>query len=239
MSDRQTVIYTARTMQDAHLLKNRLVELGIKAVVENDVLEQGSGVDIVGWPTLARVVVSEGDAPRARQLALEFESKGGSGASGESQAEPEVPAAPRDAWPRCPECDAPQTTRCPVCQTAGTDFGPADMEFSPVPGVDVPDAAGPSCGPAGCTPAGSTDEADRDDGPAEAPPAMLMCPTCDEPFTPEYAGVCEWCGHEFPDGYRTEPPETAAEEIGFRVVAALLGLMVLAIGLVAYFIVIF
>jgi len=30
---------------------------------------------------------------------------------------------------------------------------------------------------------------------------MLLCPTCDEPFTPQFARRCNGCGHEFPDGF--------------------------------------
>ena len=68
------------TMQEAHLLRNILAESGIKALVINDMLQGGSGVDIVGWPTLSRVVVSESDTVPARQIALDFEQRLASGA---------------------------------------------------------------------------------------------------------------------------------------------------------------
>ena len=62
MADQPTVIYVAGSLQQAHMLKNLLAEQGIEAVVTNETLEKGSGVDYVGWSTLARVVVDEADA---------------------------------------------------------------------------------------------------------------------------------------------------------------------------------
>ena len=64
MPDKTAVIYAARTMQEAHLLKDALIEAGIGATVINDLLQGGSGVDVVGWSTLSRVVVPEEDALR-------------------------------------------------------------------------------------------------------------------------------------------------------------------------------
>jgi len=73
MAGELKVIYAARTMQEAHLLKDHLEENGIRAMVTNSSLEGGSGVDILGWPTLARVAVNEEDAAAARQIALQFD----------------------------------------------------------------------------------------------------------------------------------------------------------------------
>jgi hypothetical protein len=126
MSGYLKVIYVARNSPEAHLLKNALADSGIKAVVTNDVLEGGAGVDIVGWPTLPRIVVAEEDAEAARRLALEFE-RSQAGASGLP-----VKAKPPDAsrvppwWPRCPDCGAPRLAQCASCGTAGTEFLPAD-----------------------------------------------------------------------------------------------------------------
>lgn len=41
-------------------------------------------------------------------------------------------------------------------------------------------------------------------GGVELAPALLICPTCDEPFEDAYLRRCEWCGHDFGDGL--EPP---------------------------------
>ena len=62
-------IYRAKNLQEAYLLRNALEEQGIRAMVTNEVLQGGSGVDIVGWPTLPRVVVAEEDSARAREIA--------------------------------------------------------------------------------------------------------------------------------------------------------------------------
>ncbi len=63
---------------------------------------------------------------------------------------------------------------------------------------------------------------------------MLMCSVCDEPFEPTYPKHCEWCGHEFDDGYVIEQI-VGPEEIPTRaiVVAVVLGLLLL--GTMVYF----
>ena len=71
------------------------------------------GVDIVGWPTAARVVVAEHDAPRARAIAVEFGPPRAAAAHENAEAEktkprPTLPAEPvREPaadWPVCPQC---------------------------------------------------------------------------------------------------------------------------------------
>ena len=112
MSDKTAVIYAARNMQEAHLLKDALAEAGIRQTVINDMLEGGSGVDIVGWPTLARVVVAEEDAQRAREMALEFERRaadmGREGLPAQQnapeQGRPEEKPREPVEWPTCPRC---------------------------------------------------------------------------------------------------------------------------------------
>ncbi|NQU25969.1 MAG: hypothetical protein HQ567_32165 [Candidatus Nealsonbacteria bacterium] len=231
MSENLTVIYTARTAPEAHLLKNALTEMGIPAAVENDVLERGSGVDAVGWATQARVVVPEVHALLARQTALEFERKGLAdlaalteppierpvqqpAASGEEPGDvwPEEDESTSDvivdAWPACPMCGTKRTARCPICNTTGNDFPPVDMGF-----VWVPDAEG-----------------------EEEPPATFICTMCDEPFAPEHASICMQCGYAFPDGYEVEPPKATDEKIDSRVMAVVVGLGLVAGAAVAYFI---
>jgi hypothetical protein len=242
MFHQQAVIYTARTMQDAYLLRNLLAEEGIRAIVVNAVLEGGSGVDIVGWPTLARVVVDQADAERARHIALVFDRKLASTARDQAAGEPAAkPAAnvPED-WPRCPECDLPRSTRCPICGTAGSEFGPADAGFLDVlaPGAAAEASASCSCGPGGCGGPGLVAEAGTPafgevEPDASAP--MLMCPTCDEPFVPKYLRRCEWCGHEFADGI--EAPETIGpdDQINARVIFAILLMLLVGVVLMAYF----
>lgn len=246
MFDKQAVVYAARTRQDAFLLRNLLAEEGIEAVIVNDVLEGGSGVDIVGWPTLARVVVPEADAERARHIALVFDRKTAAPPRDWTTAEPGEPSAGAvlDAWPKCPECDAPRSTRCPICGTAGHEFHAADSDFLDVlgPGAGAAAATSCSCGPGGC----STGLVPADAGPppaeheptdhaADASQPMLMCPTCDEPFVPEYLRRCQWCGHEFPDGTEIPLPAAPADPINGRVVVTILVLLLLGAAMAGYF----
>ena len=264
MSQKQTVIYTAATVQEAYLLKDVLAEAGIVAVVTNEVLQGGSGVDVVGWTTAARVVVDEEDAEAARRIALYFDgvkdelpddlteetnladhADNRAGEGGES-------GVTLDAWPRCPECDAPRPTKCPICGTIGSDFTQADPDF-----IGRPDKGEPTertacgCASGGCSSGhaageeepgeadeGSPDELDADElDEIEPVGLMLMCPTCDEPFAPEFPCRCAWCDHQFDDGYEVdefhdEPPE----EIGSRVLLVIFVLMALLLAVVAYFV---
>ena len=65
---------------------------------------------------------------------------------------------------------------------------------------------------------------------------MLMCPTCDEPFTPEHPELCEWCGHEFADGYEVDQPQGIAEEsLSPRVIGVIVALLTIGAGLIGYF----
>ena len=73
MTGKQIVVYRARSVQDAHMLKNVLEEAGIRALVTNEVLADGAGTDILGWPSLAQVVVDESDAQAARGIAADFD----------------------------------------------------------------------------------------------------------------------------------------------------------------------
>jgi hypothetical protein len=239
MSQQQTVIYAARTLQDAHLLKNLLQQFEIEAAVLNDLLERGSGVGVVGWPTSARVVVAEEDAPRAREIALEFDRQLGSTAAGPTDEGPqaEEPAAAPEPWPTCPGCGARRSTRCPICGTAGSDFQAADMGFVWIPGLADAAAEAPSCtcGPGGCTPVREQAEIPAvEEDEAESPARLLVCPTCDEPFTPQYPRLCEWCGHDFGDGYEVELPQEPEEQINARVIAAIVGLLAFVAAMVVY-----
>jgi hypothetical protein len=240
MADREVIIYAAQNLQQAHLLKFVLAEAGIRAEVSNALLQGGSGVDIVGWPTLARVVVAEPDAVEARKIALEFDRKAVSTEDSRASAEWESPGRPDVlvAWPICPQCRARRSTRCPVCGTAGSDFPPADLEPENPLGLPIATAGqGPCCGPGGCSiPEGGDVVQDRSgDGHKTDSPPSLLCPTCDEPFAPEFPNRCEWCGHEFPDGYRTELPEPPSEPYsGGRVIAVVVAILVLAAAIAYY-----
>ena len=258
MGQQQAVIYTARSKQQAHLLRNLLEETGIEAVVTGDVLSDGTGVDAVGWATAARVVVAQRDAETARQMAEEFDRQVG---AGEAMAAADLP--PGDSgevleWPVCPECDARRTATCPICRTSGTDFSQADPDFV---GSLEPDTQGTAmscgCGSGGCSTkqhdacevpgpgqaageaaAGEADAGEADAGEVDAPKPglVLMCSICDEPFKPEFPRRCAWCGHEFPDGYDVDIEEgPPPEDITARALVVIIALGLLAIGLLSYF----
>ena len=317
-----TTVYSAYSVQQAHFLKNLLVESGINAMVGNELLHRGSGVDLIGSPTAAKVVVAAKDAETARQLALEFDRRtavlvdpevvysasslpearavkdalsraGISAAVGdeimhaESEINPfgmakavpvivtrrdveaarqiiagchdfqavsseaaaglepgesviEVPAP----WPRCPQCDTRRTTTCPICPASGTDFEEVDPEFAGTLGLpgDTSDTTGGcgsdcSCGqePQAAAPQSAEAEAAEPPGAQTSLPRLaLMCPTCDEPFVPEFPRRCEWCGHEFADGYDVED-YVERETIPVQAMIVILGLVTLVLVACAYF----
>ena len=154
-------------------------------------------------------------------------------------------------WPQCPDCGRPRITRCPVCGTAGYDFLAGDGPPAAEPGVDVlhpaTAATGCGCGPGGCGPqptVGAEPPAAAEDHDAtpsaaagsEAVATMLICRTCDEAFPPQYARRCEWCGHEFADGYSVDHAAgSVVEPLNLRMVVVMLALMVLVAAIVAYF----
>ncbi len=95
--------------------------------------------------------------------------------------ESEEPQAERKAvdWPTCRHCRRPRQTSCPICQTAGNQFPEA---FLPDRENTAPEVA------------------------SEPARLYVLCPTCDEPFAPQFLARCEWCGHRFRDGRETPPP---------------------------------
>lgn len=170
-----------------------------------------------------------------------------------------------EAWPACPDCGKRRLATCPVCHTASTEFPLADPEFlgSPQAPAQANDRPGPVCGcgsgSCGGDPArGNPSEGDAlgdpaadpefedlpDPGPApEVPSAAgpaLICSTCDEPFRPQFARRCVWCGHEFPDGFGVDVvPGEPPEELSVRLIVVLLALVALGIGAMVYFMTLF
>jgi predicted RNA-binding Zn-ribbon protein involved in translation (DUF1610 family) len=128
VSGQPTVIYSAANSQQAHLLKGLLEERGITARVVNDAIQIAGGDLPLGWTAAARVVVGEDDAPRARQLAEEFDRQ-----TAHEPTDIDPPASELEEWkqwPLCPECGERRSARCPVCGTSGTSFLLADVEDS-------------------------------------------------------------------------------------------------------------
>jgi hypothetical protein len=140
-------------------------------------------------------------------------------------------------WPTCPNCQARRLARCPICSTSGTDFKPADTDISALLGVESPaHGGGCSCGPGGCGPV-TADQTAGDSGEPAAEgdvPALLMCPTCDEPFTPSYPRRCEWCGYTFDDGWEPDDLPRPVDPINGRIIVVSLLVAAVLIGTVAY-----
>lgn len=226
MTGTHEVIYVAATVAQAYALKNLLADHGITAYVSNDTLNSVhfTGGDLFvrlgGGPglhdTAPRVVVLQQDAPEARRIALEAESTLQQGLASPELTQLEDEFGPDAPWPCCPHCSRPRLTSCPVCETAGTHFPEAFM----------PDDAW------------HTDSDPAGGGPE---PLLVLCPTCDEPFAPQFPARCEWCGHRFADGY--EPPGSnllvtspfMAAEANLRVAAVVLGLAILAALVLGWF----
>ena len=252
MDEDLVVIYAARTATDAPPLKHLLVEAGIPATVTDTVLEGGSGVDIIGWPTLARVAVAEKDAETARQMAMEFDGRiaATSLAPKGEMPEGEAPASMPETWPCCPRCGARRVTKCPICGTSGTEFAEADPEFAGTPDLheDAQPITSCGCGSGGCSAGESAVKVENGlsgvagaDAPeqrkveSDTPEVVLVCPTCDEAFAPEYARRCPACDHEFVDGHDAEPPPAEREQIGRRAIAVILAIVALLIAVFVYF----
>lgn len=88
----------------------------------------------------------------------------------------------------------------------------------------------PACGTSGT----SFPAADTLEGLPPVATPLLLCVQCDEPFSAEYAGTCEWCGYEFPNGFRIERPLEPERLPPPLLVLAGIALAVV-IGLIVYF----
>jgi len=114
-------------------------------------------------------------------------------------------------WPECPHCRRPRQTSCPVCETAGTKFAQA---FMPDDASVIEPLEG-----------------------GDRQKLLVLCPTCDEPFAPEFLARCEWCGHRFGDG--REPavalfPSALEPEVNGRVWIVIVGLAIVLAATLAY-----
>jgi len=208
--DHQVVVFADARPALAYLVRDRLADAGIEAIIENEALWQGP-TELLPSVIAPRVVVAEPDAAAAREIVREFldearhpafsDANGSSApaASGERSAV-SVSTASTAAVAVCPQCHRPRLTVCPFCQTASAKFPPADQP----------------------------------PGNAEGPPGLLLCTTCDEPFEPAYLRRCEWCGHDFGDGFEIERKEAAAN-LNERVITMVIGLAIVLVAIFAYF----
>lgn len=209
MITKTTIIYTAQRIDDAQLLANTLIERGIEAVIENEALQGGVGGLPPGVTTAPQIRVAAEDAQKARQVVAEFERQLHFGPLQTDERSQPSHQSWHD-WPVCPSCGQRRQTQCPVCQVSSDNFHLAEFN-------DIAPSGG-------------------DGGGEESPLPLLMCPTCDEAFTPRFYRACPWCNHQFEKHGLEAGSETASgEEFSPRMLAVLMGLVALTMGLMAYF----
>jgi hypothetical protein len=157
-----------------------------------------------------------------------------------------------DEWPCCPKCGEPRSTRCTFCGTSGVDFSPADMDQDDLfglPALPAQAVSDCSCGACGCGDSKShgdsiceslahveNPEDDRDElrTLSASTTPLLLCPTCDEPFTPAYFRRCESCGYEFSDGVEIPVAHGGKEPFNWRIAYAMYVMVLLVAGLIVY-----
>ena len=77
MNERRLVeVYRAKDSVQAHLLRSGLEEMGIRAIVEGDLLQGALGEIPMGWSTAPRIMVDEPDAAKARESLERLEQPG-------------------------------------------------------------------------------------------------------------------------------------------------------------------
>ena len=210
MSDKLTTVFADERRELVYMVRTRLVEAGIEAFVVNDAMQIAVGEIPPGWTAAARVVVGEQDAAAADAIVRQFEDEALTPNSPTDAPDDDRAAASEpvgDVLLEPAQCPACGRSRMAVCPVCQT----ARADFPPADPAPDSDRA-----------AGSPHE------------QMLVCTICDEPFVPGYLARCEWCGHDFGTGIRPVDPVTR-EPMDARVVAAVLGLSLAGLAIVAYF----
>lgn len=194
MQEGYTVIYEARTFPEADELKDRLRTAGIPAVVLDEVVPPKTEPNAFGLPTPHSIAVPEAAAMAARQIAETFDAEIVARVTREADrpVEPEADDAPEssEAADSWPRCPQCAARRVTVCPVCKT-------SGSRFPWADMNE---PETAAGGAQP-------------------MVLCPTCDEPFAPQFLRYCEWCNHDF--GAGLEPDHDQEDEPISRVVLAL------------------
>ncbi len=265
----QVVIYVGTELREAYLLRDLLANEGIAAVVVSQGMSNRLGLAASRAQADVRVLVSQADAPRARQLAvrfqgrrtIEFQAKMSQDVNDQRDdlpaENPDGSGASLSGWPRCPECHRPRTTRCPFCGTAGSDFPPADPpEELAASGQACGGATATLCSSARCglshppvsdasegvtsgSTCGQPDANTAQAAEGEQLSPEYICPTCDEPFRPLYHRRCQWCDYEFPDGEDYPLPVAGSSDLNIAAMAAIVALMAIALGISAYLLFLF
>src|SRR3569623_185587 len=69
---------------------------------------------------------------------------------------------------------------------------------------------------------------DTDESPSRV---LLMCPTCDDHFRPEFERYCERCSHDFGDGFEIDAEDGSTD----RALILIAGLLAVCLSLGGYF----
>ena len=178
MSDRHRAIYIAANAQQAHLLRNLLAEAGIDSFVTNETLD---GVHFAFGDWMVRAAGGPGFGPTLPRIVV-HEDDAEKARELLLEAEDAVGggAMAIELTQLVDETgEEPHWPLCPHCSRPRL----ATCPVCKTSGTDFAEAFLP----------------EQEEGVADR--RLVICPTCDEVFTPKYPARCEWCGHHFGDGY--------------------------------------
>jgi hypothetical protein len=119
-------------------------------------------------------------------------------------------------WPVCPSCHRRRQTACPVCGVAGDGFPLSDY-LAPL--EPMRDSRKPEV----------LSRQQQKDGLE----VLLICPQCDEAFSPNFYRYCAECGHDYLEGMDVEKGDF--EVLTERTLWAIVALVVVGVALLAYF----
>jgi hypothetical protein len=215
VSDQHRAIYIAANVQQAHLLRNLLAEAGIDSFVSNETL---NGVHFAPSDWLIRAAGSSGFAPTAPKLVVHEDD---AEEAREILLEAESALLAGGTAPELVQLEVETGEEqawplCPHCARPRL----ATCPVCETSGTDFPPAFLP-------------DDAESD--------GAVLCTICDEPFTPRFPARCEWCGHQFADGYeqkRSEPLVTTPrilEEMNSRAAIVLVGMLAISAAVLGWF----
>ena len=211
MSSSSQIIYTAGRIEEAVIVKQLLHERGIESQIENQALQGAVGELPMGQATSPRVRVAQEHAEKAREVVQAFEHQQRLSRERMVDVDP-VHDENWGQWPTCPQCHRRRQTVCPICETAGTNLPLADPNHEGV---------APTLGPTKDQPLGDL--------------PLLICTTCDEPFTPRFYRSCQWCQHDFGNGIAARTADAHMERLNPRIWAMAAGVLGLVAALCGYF----
>lgn len=222
MSDRHVVVYSAADPQQAHLLRNLLAEAGINSFVSNETL---NSVHFAAGDWMVRAAGGPGFLPMAPKVVVhedDAEEARELLLKAEKlllhgQPSPDLVALESESGEESwPLCPHCARPRLATCPICKTSGTDFSAAFLPE----------------GSTPAGSTQT------------QLVICPTCDEVFTPRHPARCEWCGHRFADGEELPAPVSRtttsmqailAEQVNAKSLVLLAAIACGGLALVAWF----